>query len=164
MRLLREWATPLTIGAFAIMSVTGILMFFHFDTALNKTVHKWASWAMVAGVAAHVAVNWGPFKRYFLSSWLGRSIIAAGLLTLAASFVPFGAAKAPSPGGLAMRAVTGSPIATVAPLTGRPAPQLIEELARAGISLPSVDASIESVVGEDRALQGKAIGVLFRKR
>jgi hypothetical protein len=60
--------------------------------------------------------------------------------------------------------VTGAPIAALVPLTRRPAPQLIEELAKAGILLPSVEASIESVVGDDRALQGKAIGVLFRKR
>lgn len=29
MKYLRPWATPLTIGAFAIMSTTGLLMFFH---------------------------------------------------------------------------------------------------------------------------------------
>jgi hypothetical protein len=163
MKSLREWATPLTIGAFAVMSVTGVLMFFHLDTALNKTVHQWAGWVMVAGVMAHVMVNWAAFKRYLLASPLGRTLIALGILALAASFVPFGGPKGPSPGGMALRAVVRAPLAVVAPLAGRPAPEIIEELARAGIALPNADASIASVVGDDRALQAKAIGVLFRK-
>ena len=29
MKISREWATPLTIGIFALMAVTGLLMFFH---------------------------------------------------------------------------------------------------------------------------------------
>lgn len=37
----REIATPLTIGIFLIMSVTGILMFFHWDTGFNKLAHEW---------------------------------------------------------------------------------------------------------------------------
>lgn len=164
MRSLREWATPITIGAFAIMSVTGILQFFNFDTALNKTVHEWSGLVMIAGVAAHVAVNWGPFKRYILASWLARAVIGAGLLALALSFVPFGGGRGPSPGSMALRAVAKAPIVSVAPLTGRPASELLDDLAKAGITLPNSDASIASVVGGDRALQAKAMGVLFRKR
>src|SRR5262245_43209277 len=116
MRSLREWATPVTIGAFAIMSVTGILMFFHLDSALHKTVHEWSGLVMVAGALTHVAVNWGPFKRYILASWLGRSIIAVGLIALAVSFVPIGGAKGPSPAGTVLRAVAKAPISNVAPL------------------------------------------------
>ena len=41
MKISREWATPLTIGAFGLMSVTGMLMFFHLDTGFNKLAHEW---------------------------------------------------------------------------------------------------------------------------
>jgi cytochrome b561 len=53
MKIAREWATPLTIGSFGLMATTGILMFFHLDSGLNKTAHEWLGWVMVAVVAAH---------------------------------------------------------------------------------------------------------------
>ena len=40
MKLQRDWATPLTIGAFGLLAVTGVLMFFHPDSGLNKAVHE----------------------------------------------------------------------------------------------------------------------------
>ena len=33
---LRRWATPLTIGAFMLMSIAGILMFFHINPGISK--------------------------------------------------------------------------------------------------------------------------------
>jgi xanthine/uracil permease len=77
MKIPRDLATSLTIGAFGIMSVTGILMFFHADSGLNKVVHEWASWAMVTGVVLHVVVNWVAFKRYFTASPMARGTVLA---------------------------------------------------------------------------------------
>ena len=61
MKIKREWATPVTVGAFILMATTGILMFFHLDTGLNKEAHEWLGWVMIAGVALHVFSNWKPF-------------------------------------------------------------------------------------------------------
>ena len=63
---LKAWATPLTIGAFGLMATTGLLMFFHLDSGLNKTAHEWLGWAMILGVVAHVMLNWKAFKRHFV--------------------------------------------------------------------------------------------------
>jgi len=61
----RPWITPVVIGAFFLSAVTGVLMFFHLDSGLNKTAHEWLSWAMVIGVALHLLLNVAAFKRYF---------------------------------------------------------------------------------------------------
>ncbi len=37
---LRRWATPLIIGAFLLMSVTGVLMFFEIDAGLTAVAHN----------------------------------------------------------------------------------------------------------------------------
>lgn len=160
MKISRDWATPLTIGAFGLMSVTGLLMFFHLDTGLNKLAHQWLSWAMIAGVAAHAYVNWPALKRYFTASRQGRAIIGLAAVALALSFVQLPGERGASTQILALRALTKAPIAKVAVLAGRPADQLIDELARAGINLPNANASIESVA-TDRGSQGKAIAVIF---
>jgi cytochrome b561 len=61
----REWATPLTIGSFLVIAVTGVLMFFHLDSGLNKLAHEWLAWAMLAAVGLHAAVHFKSFSRYF---------------------------------------------------------------------------------------------------
>jgi hypothetical protein len=148
-----ERRTPLTIGAFGLMSVTGLLMFFDLDTGFNKLAHEWLSWVMVTGVAAHAVVNWPAFKRYFMASRIGRTIIGASAVALALSFVslPGGQTRAP-PQILALKAVTNAPISSVAPLSGRPVGQLIDDLAKAGIKLPNAHASIDSMTADDRGL------------
>jgi len=164
MKISRDWSTPLTIGSFGLMAVTGILMFFHLDSGLNKTAHEWLGWVMVAGVAAHVTANWLGFKRYFLSSSVGRGILVASVLVIAGSFLPLaggGGEGGGSPPALAIRAVTQAPLAQVAPLTGRPVEQLIADLGAAGIVVASGDQTLASVVGSDRGRIGRAIGVMF---
>jgi len=78
----RPWITPLVIGAFLISAVTGVLMFFHLDSGLNKTVHEWLSWAMVIGVGLHVLLNVTAFKRYFTQT-TGRWVMGSMALILA---------------------------------------------------------------------------------
>lgn len=165
MRISREWATPLTIGVFGIMAVTGVLLFFHLDAGLNKVAHEWLGWAMIAGAAAHVAANWLPFKRYLLSSNLARGIVGASVVVLAASFVsPPGGKARMSPPVMAMKAVARAPISTVAPLAGRTAEQLVADLGKAGIAVPNASASLESVIGGNRELEGRAMRTLFGQR
>ena len=51
MAIKREWVTPIAAGGFLISAVTGVLMFFHLDTGLNKVAHEWLSWVFLGGVA-----------------------------------------------------------------------------------------------------------------
>lgn len=165
MKLSREWATPLTIGVFGLMTITGILMFFHWDTGLNKTAHEWLGWLMVVGVAAHAAVNWPGFRRYLLSSTKGRAIIVASLLVTAGSFLSLsgqGQEGLPPP-VMALKAVTNAPLTMVAGLSGKSVDQLMDQLNQAGIPVASSDASISSVIAGDRGLEGKAIRVIFSR-
>ncbi len=80
MALQRQWVTPLVAGSFLLMGVTGILMFFHWDTGLNKTVHEWLGWAMVVAVALHVKVNLQGFKNMFRTT-LGKGILGSSQKT-----------------------------------------------------------------------------------
>ena len=62
-----------------------------------------------------------------------------------------------------MKAVAKAPIASVAPLTGRTVQQILDDLAKAGITLPSADANLDTVTKGNRELEMKAMAVLFRK-
>ena len=164
MKISREWATPLTIGAFFLMSVTGLLIFFHLDRGFNKPVHEWLGWALVSGAAAHAIANWSGFKRYFAPGNPGRIIIGLSALVLAVSFLsPPGGRTGKPPHVLAMNAVTKAPISAVAGLSGRTANQVMADLAKAGIDIPNAEASLDSIVGDDRELQERAMVVLFSR-
>jgi hypothetical protein len=163
MKISREWATPLTIGSFGLMAITGILMFFHLDSGLNKLAHEWLGWLLVAGVAAHAWANWPGFKRYFLSSTMGRSIMVASLVIVAGSFasLPGSSQGGGSPPQLAIRALTQSPLAQVAPLTGRSVAQLTAELGAAGITVRDAQQTLAQAAGS-KERTGQALRVLFQ--
>jgi len=46
---MREWATPVTIGAFGLIALTGVMLFFKVQYGMVKPVHEWLSWLLVIG-------------------------------------------------------------------------------------------------------------------
>ena len=155
MRIAREWATPLTIGSFAVIAVTGVLMFFHVDSGLNKAVHEWLSWVLLAGVVLHVVANLAGFTRY-LALPRARWLIGGGLLVLALSFVSLGGSNEP-PFAAPVKALAAAPVPVLAQVAGVSTPQMHERLRAAGLS-PSADADrVLTMAGPDLRRQ---VGVL----
>jgi hypothetical protein len=164
LKISREWATPAAIGIFTLMAVTGLLMFFHLDSGLQKTVHEWAGWLVVAAVVAHAAANWLGFKRYFTGSGKSPVILGVCALVLAGTFFSLpGAAEQASPPALAMRAMSQAPVGTVAALFGKTGEQAVKDLAAAGIVLPNEQATIGSAIEGDREKMGQALRAISRK-
>lgn len=161
MQISREWATPLTIGSFILMGCTGILMFFHADTGLNKEVHEWLGWAMVAGVATHVTANFAAFKRY-LSKPAALAIIGVFVVILAASFF----IKEEDEGGghparRASQAVLHAPLTSIAPLAHQTPEALLAALQKAGFKAQSTNQTLDSITGPEEHDQFKALAVIF---
>ena len=112
MNIQREWVTPFAAGAFLLSAVTGILIFFHVDSGLNKAAHEWLSWLLLGGVVFHVLANIGGFKRH-LGIRRGQLLIGAFVLTLVLSFVGAGDKDGP-PFGPPIRALAAAPLTTLA--------------------------------------------------
>lgn len=160
---LRKISTPLTIGAFGLMAVTGVLMFFHKDVGLNKEAHEWFSWAFLAGVALHVAVNLNAFTRYFkMASSL--ALVGVFAVALGASFVlkPEEGEGGGSPVAAVMRGTSAAALTDLAPVAGRPAAQIVAELQAAGFAVEGPHQSVEDVAHGDRAASGKMLSIVFR--
>ena len=62
---LRDWSTPLIIGGFTLMGVTGVLMFFHLHTPLNKVLHEWGGLVFVMIAFAHIVSHFRSFRLHF---------------------------------------------------------------------------------------------------
>lgn len=140
----RPWITPLVIGMFMLMTVTGILMFFHLDSGLNKAAHEWLSWIMVGGVALHVVLNLPAFKRHF-NQRTSRMVMALFAVVLALSFVPL-AKKEPAYLG-AVRALAAAPMPVLAQVAGVPVEELQHRLQAQGINAADGQRSLRELMG-----------------
>jgi hypothetical protein len=158
----REWATPLTIGAFVLMACTGILMFFHLDTGLNKEAHEWLGWAMVAGVVAHSVANWTAFSRH-LARPAAQVIIGVFVVILAASFFIKGEDEGGggNPAFRASKAVLAAPLSTVATRASGGCLASVATLKQAGFKVGSAEQTLLSVTGPERDQQFKALALIF---
>lgn len=151
MTFLRKWATPVTIAAFILVAVTGVMMFFHVDTLLGKVAHEYLSLIFVAGAALHVAVNWRPFKLHF-RRWPAR--IATGLFAalLIGSMLPIGpnAAEGPRPDRAALGAMMHAPLSAVAGVTGEPVDRLVGRMRAGGFEGAGPHATLQGLSGGDK--------------
>jgi len=164
MKMTREWITPITTGAFLLTAVTGVLLFFHADTGLNKAVHEWLSWVFLIGAILHLILNFGPFKKY-LSQRKGQILLGGFILLLALSFIPIqGGHKHGSPFAAPIKALAGAPLTTLAEVARTTPDQLRAQLSDAGLTVTSDKQSISELVGDDLRAQVHLLQELLEQK
>ena len=159
MTIRREWITPITAGAFLLSAVTGILIFFHIGTGLNKFGQEWLNWGLLGSVALHATTNFAGFK-YYLGTTRGQVLAGVFALVLLLSFVPAGS-KGEPPFAAPIRALSQVSLATLAQVVQVSPEQLRECLAKAGLQPKSDQQSLSDLVGPDMRKQAQTLGTLF---
>lgn len=159
MTIKREWVTPVTMGAFLLVAVTGVLMFFHLDTGLNKLAHEWLGWILLAGVVLHSVVNFAAFKRH-LTTRSGQALLAGFALLLLLTFIPTGN-KGEPPFAAPVRALAQTPLNNLATVAKISPQELRERLVRAGLRPVSEQQSLSELTGPDLRQQVRILGMLF---
>lgn len=156
----REWATPLTIGAFILMACTGILMFFHLETGLNKEAHEWLGWAMVAGVALHGVANWSALKRHLMRG-PALAMIGIFVVILAGSFFVQPEKGEGNPAFRTMGLVMQAPLSDVAVLAKQTPEELMAKLTAAGFTVQGPSQTLADITGPERGQQFKALASIL---
>lgn len=64
-KILKELSTSLTSLIFAVIAITGVLMFFHVFDNYTKKLHEIIGLGFVMVVFLHVFSNWTLMKKYF---------------------------------------------------------------------------------------------------
>jgi hypothetical protein len=154
----RPWITPLVIGSFLLSAVTGIVIFFHWDTGLVKLAHEWLSWIMVLAVLPHVLLNMLPFKRYFTQK-TGLWIVGVSAVVLALSFLSLGGNSPAKDPGFAppIRALAKAPISVLAQVAGTSTDDVKARLQAAGYTVTSDQQSVADLAGGELRAQIGAI-------
>ena len=163
MALLRQWVTPLVAGSFLLMGVTGILMFFHWDTGLNKTVHEWLGWAMVVAVALHVMVNLQGFKN-MLRTTLGKGILGLFTLILALSFFNLGGGEGNGgpPFKNSVNLLSNASITELSQISHIDEQILLTRLQQAGVNSATAQSSVKQLVGDDLGKQMQTLNSILK--
>ena len=153
-----RWTLPIWL----YVSVTGVLIFFHVDSGLNKAAHEWLSWVLLVGVAFHVAANFAGFQRH-LAANRGRWLMGLFALVLGLSFFGPGAGGEPAFAAPA-RALAQVPLASLAEVARISPDELRARLVRAGVaSAASASArqSLADLVGPDPRRQTQVLGAVL---
>lgn len=161
MKLQRDWITPITMGAFGVLAVTGGLMFFHADTPMNKAVHEWLSWLLVAAVVGHVVANWLGLRRH-LAGWRARAALGVGAIVLVVSFLPIGPGGGKPPFVAPMQALADAPLAVLAQVAKTSPEQVRERLRSAGLTPASDADTVHSLAGDDLKRQMRVLSAVMK--
>ncbi len=125
---LRRWATPLTIGAFVLMTGTGLSMFFDWEPGLVTVIHQWFSWVFLVAIVAHIVLNYRPFKSYLKSLW-GRASLAVFGVLLFLSFFTWGKITGPQMKDRIEHSLVVAPISALAKVVSVPVDELLQRFA-----------------------------------
>ena len=145
------------------MGVTGILMFFHWDTGLNKTVHEWLGWAMVVAVALHVMVNLQGFKNMFRTT-LGKGILGLFTLILALSFFNLGGGEGNggTPFKNSVNLLSNASITELSQISHIDEQILLTRLQQAGVNSATAQSSVKQLVGDDLGKQMQTLNSILK--
>lgn len=157
---IRQWATPLTTGAFALTAITGIMLFFHIQVGMVKLAHEWLSWIFVIGVVFHVIINRHVFMKYF-SKPLARGIMIAFVVLIAVSLLPLGGGQKKNPMSRVTDSVLNAPLTEVAVLSNHPAGDMMNLLRSKGIYVERQDQSIKEIAALNKTNPMRVIDAIF---
>ena len=104
----RTLATSLTTTLFLVISISGIMMFFHFYSARVKDLHEILGLFFIAAVAFHIFYNFSSMKRYFTK----KIFIVIAILTLLVSniFILQSFNKGESPKSIIIKSLLKAPL------------------------------------------------------
>lgn len=155
---LRPWATPLTMGAFTLMAITGSLMFFHVQLGLVKPAHEWLSLGMVGAVGLHALVNWPALKRYF-SQKVALSIIGLfAVLTVAALAFPNQGGERGGADRQAVNLLLNLPLNTIASISNKDLTSLQSKLTQQGFTITDSNATLRQIAETSKRNPMEALG------
>jgi uncharacterized protein involved in cysteine biosynthesis len=158
-----NWVTPLMMGAFLLTAVTGILMFFEVDTALNVIAHEWFSWLLVGGTVAHIIANYHSLK-WHLQGRLGSRIVAVFAVVLVASFFSFGNAGVSSLRSAIFSGIVDAKLETVAVIAKTTPDALIQKLIAHGTVVNSANQTLHELSGDNAEKEKELIHVVFAEK
>ena len=155
----KDLATSLTALLFAVIGVSGVMMFFHFFDNYVKEMHEILGLAFIAGVLLHVFFNFKAFKKYF-----GKGVfllVTLATLVTATVFV-LQVDDKPDPKRAMIETVFNSSVQNYAEFLHVEIQAVEQNLAKAGI-VTDMQESINLTAQKNKISPFKLIGIIINE-
>jgi hypothetical protein len=144
MPFINRYATPATLGLFAISAVSGVALFLHMGQGLFHSMHEWLSLLLLAPFAFHVWRNWGAMTGYIRRGTLAVPL-AASLAAAAVFAVPALMQGERGSPFKAVQLMTQTPLKELAPVLKTSPDALQAALRSHGYTVASANDTLASV-------------------
>ncbi len=145
---MQTWAGAATIGSFLVVSVTGIIMFFHINIGWIKIAHEWMSWVFVTAAVCHAMVHWKSLLGYFRNRAalaVILPIVVVGLLSL----LPVTGPAAKHPLAQIMSRLERASLESVVKIADRDMSEVIHRLKASGITIDTTSQTITEIAARN---------------
>ena len=146
---LNRYATPLTTGLFLVSLISGIALFFHWQSGWFHSMHEILSMLLIAPFILHIWRNWRPMTSYLRHAPMAIALVLSLGAALAFAIPAATATGAGGRGGPPQMALVqkmlAAPLPDVAPVLGLSADALADKLEAAGFTLPAPGASLAEI-------------------
>lgn len=142
---LRTIATPLTIGSFVVVCLTGLFLFFGVR-GLTGPVHEWTSLVFVVGSIFHIIINWKATLAH-LKKPLGASLAIICVVLSVVAILPWGG-KQQNPKQVlrqSMEVLLDTDLKGVAAVTRQSEQVLEDKLIQAGFKTVDAKATLREI-------------------
>ena len=143
----RTWSTPLIMGCALVVAVSGVMMFYHLEEGLVKSMHEWLGLLFVVAIVLHVLNHWMPVSRYLQSKQAVAIIVL--VLAIAGGWIATSGDTREHPAKRLLGKVQRAPLSVVAGLQNEPIDALMSRLQQAGITVVSQQQSVADIAAKN---------------
>lgn len=155
-RVFSRYATPFTVGLFLVSTISGVALFFHWQSKLFHGMHEWLSMLLLVPVILHIQKNWSSMTSYFIKKtvWMPLMLSIAG----GAMFLGLALNSPGRPPSASARLMSEVSVGAFAALIQKTPAGLIRELNAKGYAAARPDETLISVARKS----GKTVDQLFQ--
>lgn len=157
---IRQWSTPLTIGAGIFAATTGLIMFFVAEDPV-KFAHELVGIGFSVAIVLHIITNWRPFKRYF-SQPIGLGVIVIAWLIGISLVTRSAILSEGDPESLIVDRMEKTSIVLLASVVGMEVTELRNKLGGDGYIVDNPEMSVEQLADKHDAETDDVLFSVFR--
>lgn len=144
-QFINRFATPLTTGLFAVSTVSGVALFFHWLPATFHGMHEWLSMVLLLPFAFHVWKNWRPLLNYARNGTLALPLIASLIIAVPFAVSGLSGAGGGNPAFRVASVMTQATLSDLAPVLKTSPDALVARLKVKGFPASSTDQTLQAI-------------------
>lgn len=159
----RSWVTPIVIGTSVVVSISGVMMFFHLGERFVKAAHEWVGIAFAVGMLLHIYTHWRPFKQYFSQRVANAILVLCLAVTTGFVVASLGgnSKKERPPFRQIVMTVEQAPLSSVAALLDQSPLEVSQRLQQAGITVSGDNPTLMDIARSNQQSPARLLTVLF---